>query len=449
MKKWRVALLATFLLVTGTAGWCCIHSLFWNRVYAGVALEGVEIGGCSRDEVAQILAVWQKEQSNRHVMAYYGDKLFGLEARSIDFDIDIGSTVDEVWNFGRSGSLWDRLKNIHLAMTKGYPIPVRVRYNETKLDNLVEQWKTAIERQPRNAALSLVNGGVIPQEQGCKLETERLRPLVLQALKGTDDTRIPLPVTLLEPSVTVSDIERIGIREMMGTFTTVFNPADQNRTANIKIAARKINGQMIEPGGVFSFNEIVGPREKSLGFKEAMEYVDGELVPGIGGGICQVSSTIYNAALLANLKIAERYNHSKPLGYIPLGRDATVAYGVLDFKFVNNTASPVMIMAEAEDDKLVAGIFGPSRPAAAVEIVSANQQLIPPAVVKQQDGSLYLGESKVDKQGKPGYEITTIRIIRLEGQEIKREILSTDRYLPENTIVKIGSLMPPFAVGNE
>lgn len=445
MKKWRGVFLAALIFVTGSAGWYCIHFLLWNRVYAGVSLEGVELGGCSREEVAQILTVWQKEQSSRQITAYYDDTLFGLEARAIDFDIDTGATVDEVWNFGRSGSLWERLKNIHLAMTQGCSIPMRVRYNGTKLDNLMEQWKTVIERSPRNATLSLVTGGVVPQEQGRKLETEQLRPLVIQALKGTDAARIALPVTLLYPSITVSDIERTGIREVMGTFTTVFDSADRNRTANIKIAAGKINGQMIDAGGVFSFNEVVGPREKSFGFKEAMEYVDGELVPGIGGGICQVSSTLYNAALLANLEIAERYNHSKPLGYIPLGRDATVAYGVLDFKFVNNTAAPILLMAEVEGNNLVVGIFGPNRPAARVEILSTNRQVIPPAIVKQQDGSLYLGESKVDKQGKPGYEVTTLRVIRLNGQEIRREILSTDRYLPENTIVKFGSLMPPFA----
>ncbi len=444
MRK-KIISVSVLALIIALSGWfSLVRPLLSTRVYAGVALEGVDIGGRSREQVAQILTVWQKEQRNKQIMVYYGDTIFRLDAQNIDFDIDVDATLEEIWNYGRRGSWWERLKNIHIAMQQGYRVPVRIRYNENKLDDVFEHWRDAIERPPRNAALSILTGGIIPQEQGRKLEIEALRPVVLQALKKPDIGSVALPVTPLYPEITVADINRTGIREVLGTYITTFNNQDINRTTNIKLAARKINGHIIYPGQTFSFNETVGPREKSCGFKEAMELVDGELVPGIGGGICQVSSTLYNAALLSNLTIVERYNHSKPLVYVPLGRDATVVFGVLDFKFSNDTDMPMMIMAEIDGDKLCIGIFGQKRMAETVEILSADRQVIQPAVVKKQDNQLYLGETKVDKQGKPGYEVSTIRVVRSQGQEIKRELLSKDRYLPENTIVKVGSEMPPF-----
>ena len=153
---------------------------------------------------------------------------------------------------------------------------------------------------------------------------------------------------------------------------------------------------------------------------------------------------MYNAVLLANLVVEERTNHSKPLGYVGLGRDATVAYDILDFKFTNNTSAPVMIMAETERNQLTVGIVGQRPLQETVEVLSVDRKVIAPDIVKKPDSELYLGETKVDRQGKPGYEITTVRLVRLGGKEIKHEIVAKDRYLPESTIIKVGARMPPF-----
>ncbi|SDF85791.1 VanW family protein [Sporolituus thermophilus] len=443
MKKKRMTVIAA--LVGAAVAASVFSPLLWPRVYAGVTVDGVDVGGIGRAEVYQILLLWQKEQQERRVAVYYGDTRFEITADAIDFVFDADATLEEVWGVGRRGVWWERLKNIYLAAAGGYRVPVRFRYNETKLANLLEQWRETIDRPPRNATVSLLTGGIIPQEPGRKLETEALRPLLLKALRSPDVKDVAMPVTPVYPEITVADLQRTGIRENLSRFTTVFDPKDTNRTANIRLAARKINGHIVYPGQTFSFNETVGPREKAYGFKEALEIVDGEFVPGVGGGVCQVSSTLYNAVLLANLPVVERSNHSKPLGYVGLGRDATVAYGVLDFKFSNSTNGPIMIMAEVEGDKLHVGIFGQERRDETVEVLAAERKVIPPAIIKKQDQDMFLGETRMDKQGKPGYEVTTIRVVRRNGQEVKREILAKDRYLPENTIVKVGVKLPPFA----
>lgn len=446
-KSWLFAIAFALLLALAAGLW--VSPLLAAGVYDGVAVEGVAVGGLSRDELRQMLAAWRQEYRGRQLVVYYGDTAFRLEAAAIDFDLDAEATAEEAYGFGRRGPWWERLKNVRAAGRDGYRIPVRVRYNEGKLAARLEEWREAIDRSPRNAAFSLEEGAVVPQENGRKLEVEAARPLVLQALQRRGAANLPLPVTPLYPEVTVADLRQTGIRELWSSYTTAFDSGDVNRTANIRLSARRINGYIVYPGQTFSFNQVVGPRDREHGFKEALEIVDGEFVPGIGGGVCQVSSTLYNAVLLANLAIAERTNHSKPLGYVGIGRDATVVYGALDFKFTNDSGVPLMIMAETAKHKLTVGIVGPQALGVTVELMSADRHVVPPAVVKKQDPELYLGETKVDKQGKPGYEVTTIRLVRAGGREVKREVLAKDRYLPENTVVKVGTRLPPFAQDKE
>lgn len=421
-----------------------MNALSYPNIYRGITVEGIDLSGRSREEVTQILSLWQETYHKKNIVLYYGEMVFTLDAASIDFEIDIDSALNDTFAYGRRGAWWERINKIRIAEQKGYNISLGTKYNAVKLNNLIEQWRGIIERPPSNATLSMITGGLIPEQRGCRLDAEALRPLVLGAFMKSEENVIALPVATLYPEVTVVDIASSGISQALSLYTTVFNKEDINRTANIKLAAWKVNGRIIYPGKKFSFNETVGPREKIHGFKEALEIVDGEFVPGIGGGVCQLSSTLYNVILLANLEIVERYNHSKPLSYVPLGRDATVVFDALDFKFANNTSGPIMIMAEVNGNKLMVGIFGQRPIAESVEIISVEQELIPPEIIKKQDDRLYLGEFKIDKQGKPGYAIMTVRVVRSGGQEVKREVLSTDRYLPDKTIIKVGTQMPPF-----
>ena len=415
------------------------------NIYKGISVGGVDLSERSRNEAAQLLSPLEKSYRGKKITLYHDEMAFSVDATSIDFTVDVDGTIEEAWSYGHEGPWWERIKKIRMASQYGYENPLKFNWNEGKLVQLIEQWQSMIVRQPRNAALSIMSGGIIPEEQGRKLSSDELRPLIIAAFMKTEDEAVALPVTILYPEITTAEIGSSGIRELLSVYSTLFNIQDDNRSMNIKVAAWKVNGYILYPNKIFSFNDIVGPREKIHGFKEALEIMDGEFVQGVGGGICQLSSTLYNAALLANLKIIERHNHSRPLSYVPLGRDATVVFGALDFKFVNDTPNPVMIMAEVRGNKLLVGIFGKKALLEKVEIVSIDQEVIPQTILKQEDDSLYAGEFKIDKQGKPGYTITTVRIVRSGKKEIKREILSKDSYLPDNTVMKVGTQIPPFA----
>ncbi|MBP2637649.1 MAG: VanW like protein [Firmicutes bacterium] len=443
MKRWAGILAVTISMAMVIVFWLS-RPLFSQQVYQGVAVANIEVGGKTREEVVQLLTAWQKDQKARPILLSYEDRAYRVEPENLNYCIDVEATTDAVWQFGRDDSWWTRIKNIRSAEKEGWSIPLKIKYNENKLDSIIEQLRESVSRPPCNATVSLLSGRVIPEQEGRELNAGELKELIVLALNRSDSATIPLPVTAIHPEITANALAESGIKELVAVYTTQFNAEDVNRTANVKLSAQKITGKLLYPGQTFSYNDTVGPREKSQGFKEAMEIINGEFVPGVGGGVCQVSSTLYNTVLLAGLTVVERTNHSKPLAYVPLGRDATVVYDVLDLKFINSSQAPIMIMAEIIDNKLHVGIFGQRVLEKNIDIITTEQQVIQPAIIKKTDAALAPGENKVEKPGKPGYEVTVVRIIRNDsGKELRREVISHDKYAPDNTVIRVGPEVRP------
>ena len=169
-----------------------------------------------------------------------------------------------------------------------------------------------------------------------------------EAVKDADGDVIKVPAKITQPEVTSEQLHSEILAHELGKYTTDYSSSSNDRAYNIKLACEKINGYVLAPGEEFSYNDVVGPRTVERGFRIANVYVGNTVQPGIGGGICQVSSTMYNSVVFADLEITARRNHTLPVSYVPLGRDATVSYGATDFKFKNNTNYPVEIKAIAE-----------------------------------------------------------------------------------------------------
>ena len=294
-----------------------IHSLLYPKIYQGVKVDGIDLSGCSQEEAAELVMAWQEERQRQMITFSFGEIQFQLKGMDIDFTMNTHNALLTAWSYGRDGSWWERIKKIKNAKQQGYQVPVDIQYNEVKLNALIEEWQSCIQRPARNATISMATGKIIQEQQGYHLEVDELRTLIVEVFTKSKDVVKNLPITILYPEVTADELEGANIHETLSVYTTTFNRQDSNRGVNIKLAAQQINGCILYPGEIFSFNDIVGPREKSYGFKEGMEIVDGEFVPGIGGGVCQLSSTLYNAVILANLDIVERYTHSKVLSYVP------------------------------------------------------------------------------------------------------------------------------------
>ncbi len=249
-----------------------------------------------------------------------------------------------------------------------------------------------------------------------------------------------IPLKVISPNVTTNDIGPEAFPDLLGSYSTTYSTRNANRSTNIRLASQKVNGTVIMPGEVFSYNTTVGKRTAASGFKSAAVYAGGEVTTGIGGGICQVSSTLYNAVLLSNLEIVERSNHGFNPGYVPAGRDATVSWGGPDFKFKNNRTYPVKIICSGTGGTINFKIFGLlEENEYEVEIQSYITKYISYRTITKNDSSLAKGQTKVLQNGSNGCKSVAYRILKQNGEVVSKTLLSQDTYNPHNKIVAVGT----------
>ena len=222
----------------------------------------------------------------------------------------------------------------------------------------------------------------------------------------------------------------------IASYVTTLRGRTESQIFNVRLAARKINGMSLQPGQTFSFLKAVGPWTADMGYEKAPVSYDGELVRSWGGGVCQLSSTLYNAALLAGLEIVERHRHYWPARYAPLGRDAAVAYYDVDLRFRNGLPAPVRIVAEIEGENLVVRMLSGCRPSSTVRIESEMRSVSRPSEVIQSRASGGSGRWKLINRGHPGFYVVTYRRF-VSSSGIRRELVSEDRYPPMNRILRV------------
>ncbi|HEY3365104.1 MAG TPA: VanW family protein [Symbiobacteriaceae bacterium] len=231
------------------------------------------------------------------------------------------------------------------------------------------------------------------------------------------------------------------MRYQIARFATPILAADPGRVQNISVGIAKINGALIEAGQVFSFNERVGPRDAEHGWAQANEIYQGEFIMGYGGGICQVSSTLYNTVLLGGLEVTMRHHHDRPLQYVSPGRDATVAWNVLDFQFRNNADVPVLVGARllpGSPPQIEVTLHAPRPvPADSVRLEEGERRYEPPVLEEIMDPALPAHVRKVIDEGRSGIEVKIYRIIRVGGN-VRRELVSHDHYLAKPGKVRVG-----------
>lgn len=250
-----------------------------------------------------------------------------------------------------------------------------------------------------------------------------------------------IPLKIVKPQIKVSDLANENFfPKLLAKFTTRYDESIENRANNIHLSSQKINGTILMPGETFSYNKIVGERTAKAGYKEASVYMGGKVVNGIGGGICQVSSTLYNAVLLANLEITERRNHYFITSYVSSSRDATVSYGSIDFKFKNTRSYPIKIECMSKNGICQIFIYGMEEETEyEVEIEDQITEVIPYTTKTIKTNELVEGESIIAQKGVNGYKSEAYRILKLNGKVISKTLLSKDSYNPLQEVIKVGT----------
>lgn len=301
----------------------------------------------------------------------------------------------------------------------------------------IEKIEQEISKSPKDAYISENPFEVHAEESGVELaiSTEEAKEILKEE---KDEYTIPLKITPAE--ITVASLGEEAFTDRLATFTTNYDASNLNRNNNLVLAARKLDGKIVNPGEVFSYNQTIGQRTISAGFKEAGAYAGGTVVMDVGGGICQLSSTLYNAALLTNLDIVERHNHYFQTSYVAAGRDATVSWGTLDFKFKNNRNYPIKIEASAGDGVVTVTIYGIKQEDDYTVLIESNiTNIIEKKMIYQEDKSLQKGEEVIQRKGEDGCTSETYKILLRNGIIASKTVISKDTYNPLAGIIRRNS----------
>ncbi|WP_068497192.1 VanW family protein [Paenibacillus kribbensis] len=252
-----------------------------------------------------------------------------------------------------------------------------------------------------------------------------------------EPVQVELPFRQLEPDVTVDSLRGEGIERKIVQFSTSLGSSSEGRVYNVNSAASTVDGLILRPGDIFDYGQIIAKAERTQGFREAPVIVNGQLESGIGGGICQVSSTVYNAALRVGLDIVERHNHSLPVSYLPKGQDATFATGSINFRFKNNTGKHLLLRAAVQNRMLTVKFFGTFPSNVSFELESRTVRVLPIPEKRIRNGSFSPGFYQVLRQGKEGYIVETYRIKKVDGKTVERTRISRDTYRAQQRIVAV------------
>ncbi len=392
-------------------------------ILPGTRVCGVRIGGLSVHKAAERVRENLGWASRTITLTRGGDSVEALLGK----DLGINPLYeDSVRNCRRP--LW-------LGFGRDYPLLVSV--DEATLSAFASSLATRFNQEPSDASFAIEGDTVtvVPHITGWTLDVAKLEETLrfdrgLAALPRT----LELPGAEVIPGVTASELEAHLPLELVSTYRTTY--ADGNdRAHNIVLACESLSLVTLGPGETFSFNQVVGPRTKERGYRKAPVFVGADVVDDYGGGVCQVSTTLYLAMLKAGFQIAERYCHAQPVAYVPLGFDATVAYGYLDMRMTNPGESPCLLRATAEKGVLTVEVFGKPVPDLAIEVESRVLKEIPaeqPPVSGESGGEDGAGGDVSEKPNlRSGFLVETVRKWVRGGQVERVERLNTSMYPPE------------------
>ena len=276
---------------------------------------------------------------------------------------------------------------------------------------------------------------VYPEVEGVDFDVEAARELLKE-----DKEEYVIKLIITKPNKTLDEIGPEAFPDKLSTFTTRYDVSDKDRTTNLQIACQKINGTVLLSGETFSYNKALGARTVAAGYKNAKIYEAGQVVDGLGGGICQISSTLYNSVLLANLEIVERRNHQFVTSYVGAGRDATVVYGVTDFRFKNTRQYPIRIVATAQNGIATISIYGiKEEEEYTFKFSTKTVASIPYTTQYIEDNTLPVGTEKVKQKGANGLKTETYITKMLNGKVISTKLLSRDTYNAMTRIIIKGT----------
>ena len=403
-----------------------------DRILNSIYINGFDVGGLNKDEARD--AIRQNNSFKNLNVVYSGsDHVYSLAELGCEFDID--QAINQALQVGRSE---DFIKNISdyvglEFLDDSRTFEVKPQIPQDIEDRIYEDIKSKIERKPENASISIGSSiDVKKGEEGVKINRDEFRKAIYDAIKPNVDVTVKVPIESVTPEITSDELSRID--GIIGTYRTNFSPNVEGRNENIRLSAQYMNNYLLMPGEVFSYNKVTRLKTVSNGYKNATVIVNGEIEEGLGGGVCQVSSTLYNSVLYSGLEIVQRRPHSIPSSYVNYGRDAVVSDNAIDFKFKNNYDFPVYLKTYVGSSSVTVTIYGNTGSVPEIDIISNVVSVKPRAVKYIDDPNLEKGKEVVKTKGRD--EIRSETYVVINGV---KKLVSKDRYPSQTKVIMRGT----------
>ena len=404
-----------------------------DTIYSNIYINDVDVSGLSvEDAEEKLTTIYKNRLETMELNLVHGNYKMLIKAENIDYTYKFKESIQDAHKIGRNISVIESIKEIFSLRTEPIVVPLKSTYNEMRLNELIERISSEINREAVNASIQKNSNGfvIVDEIPGVIVNKRETKENILLGFEGLDSLDVDISINNVMPNITKEQLSAID--HLVSEFKTSFNPQIVGRVRNIEVAANRVNGTLLMPMEIFSFNDITGSRSKAGGYHEAPIISNGKFVPGVGGGVCQVSTTLYNAVIRSDLAIVERRNHSLPVAYVPLGHDATVTDNYIDFKFQNNKIYPIYIESKVQGDSLFVRIYGQKKGSTntSIDLHSQITEVISPRIEVKKDPNMNIGEKKVIQEAKNGYRVDTFKVYYEAGVQVRREHISRDFYKP-------------------
>lgn len=419
-----------------------VISPYENAIMPGVLVEGIDVTGMTKEEaVTAITDKYTVALSDRNINITAGNNTYTLPYNNIGVTYNIDETVNKAFEHNRTLNKFEKYKLIKEPVVADFDMTFT--YDEEPIKNLVSQIEKDVHVDKRNATLTKNGSQFIVTNEiiGKNLNVQALLDDINSKVSTTEEGNVESTAEILDdvPSRTKAALSKVNT--IIGSATTTFGTGDVSRVTNIRIGAQTLNGIVLMPGEQFSFNTTIGDTTPDKGYQQGGVYIGDKLEMGYGGGICQVSSTLHNAVLKSGIIPDQRTNHSMPVGYIPAGMDATIAYGYIDYVFSNPYSYPIYLEGYTYNGKVTFNIYSNSsvNQGTTYGFVSDVYETIPVTVRYVDTNELEKGQERIKQPGAQGYKSRVYRVTYVNGRETNRQLLYTDTYNALTRIIERGT----------
>lgn len=450
-----VLVILSFLAITALLVWQLLYDngvISSNRFYENTQINGIDVTGMEKGEAANLISSKLLEEKDQiMIKLVYGDKEWKFTGSDFQTNNEVFPIIEQTFEKGRSGSIAEKISTVRQIKTKGFQSDVSYRFILGDFDKKIDQVLKEVNSEPIEPSIKFNPNSeekmfeLVEGVKGVETKKEKLYAAIDEAFAVSKNIVVQIPTE--EIDFEKSGEELLANTKLRSSFFTSYVSSQGGRKNNVKLAISQFNGKVIQPEEEVSFNEIIGDTSPEKGYQKAKIILNGTYVDDYGGGVCQASTTLYNALVLSDIEIQEVNPHSLPVSYVPLAFDAMVSDGYSDLKFKNNLDYPIYIKTWGDDEKVHVNIYGKPLPEGEeirrktqfVDFIPHQGDTIIKDVKKEySDKIIYAGEYFRIKYPQEGYHSKAYICYYKDDKLVDEKLIRDEIYRPQKGIVMEG-----------